>query len=124
MNEKRKYKIQGTVSSKRDGRGVPNLKVEAWDKDLLIDDLFQHYPADKNGRFTLRFDETYYQEICVDRKPDIYFKVFLEDKEIHSTKDKVIWNYDNAEKEITIKIDFTSLPPERDKERFKACRRE
>lgn len=39
MNEKRKYKIKGTVTSKRDGRGVPNLRVEAWDKDLVIDDL-------------------------------------------------------------------------------------
>jgi hypothetical protein len=118
MNKKRKYNIQGIVSSKRDGLGVPNLRIETWDKDLVIDDLLGSTKTDENGRFSLSFDETYYQEICVDRKPDVYFKVFLEDKEIHSTKDKVIWNFDNAEKEITIEIDLASLPSDKDINRF------
>ncbi len=39
MNETRKYKIKGIISCKCDGRGVPNLKVEVWDKDLIKDDL-------------------------------------------------------------------------------------
>ena len=33
-----------------------------------------------------------------------------QDKEIHSTKDKVIWNSDNAEKEIIIEIDSHIIP--------------
>ncbi len=39
MKEKRKYNIHGTVSGKRDGSGITNLKIEAWDKDPVHDDL-------------------------------------------------------------------------------------
>lgn len=104
MNEKRKYNIQGTVSSEHDGRGVPNLRVEAWDKDLLIDDLLGTAETDDNGSFTLNFDETYYQEICVDRKPDIYFKIFSGNRLIHSTEKNVLWNVKRAKNKITIKV--------------------
>jgi hypothetical protein len=104
MTVKRKYNMQGTVSSERDGRGVPNLKVEAWDKDLLIDDLLGTAKTDEDGRFTLSFDKTYYQEICIDRKPDIYFKVFYEGKLIKSTEDSVLWNVEAGEVTIDIPV--------------------
>jgi hypothetical protein len=104
MSNKRKYNIQGTVSGKHDGRGIPNLRVEAWDKDLVIDDLLGVAKTDENGRFTISFTETYYQEICVDRKPDVYFKVFYEGKLIKSTEDSVLWNVETWETKINIPV--------------------
>ena len=104
MNEKREYKIKGTVTSKSGGCGVPNLNVEAWDKDLVIDDLLGSAKTDENGSFTLNFKKTYYKEICFDRKPDIYFKVFHRGKLIKSTEDAVLWNVKSGEVVINIPV--------------------
>ncbi len=104
MIKKREYTVQGAVTSERDGRGLPNLKVEAWDKDLVIDDLLGAANTDSNGGFTLDFDETHYREICIDRKPDVYFKVFFEGDLIKSTEDSVLWNVEAREMTITIPV--------------------
>ena len=107
MGTKEKYTIKGSVTDRRDGSGLANLKVEAWDKDLLIDDLLGSAVTDQQGRFALGFDETHYQEICVDRKPDIYFKVFHEGSLIASTEDSVLWNVEAGT--ITVHIPI-SMP--------------
>lgn len=112
MSEKRKYTIRGIVSSKRDGRGVPNLRVEAWDKDLVIDDLLGTAKTVENGRFTISFNESHYQEICIDRKPDIYFKVYEGSKLVGSTEDSILWNVARSDIEITLSV---NLPSPKDK---------
>ena len=33
------FKIHGKVIEKETGKGIPNLKVKAFDKDLLFDDV-------------------------------------------------------------------------------------
>jgi hypothetical protein len=62
MKEKNNYRIYGTVTSKPDGQDVQNLGVEAWDKDMLIDDLLGSAKTDKNGKFAIRFNSYHYQE--------------------------------------------------------------
>lgn len=104
MSEKRKYKIKGTVTGERDGCGVPDFRVEAWDKDMIVDDLLGTAITDENGGFTISFDETYYQEICFDRKPDIYFKVFSGDELVCSTEDSVLWNVETGNVTINIPV--------------------
>jgi hypothetical protein len=76
MKEKNNYRIYGTVTSERDGLGIAYLGIEAWDKDLVIDDLLGNAKTSKTGRFTIKFDSAYYKELCFDRKPDVFFKVY------------------------------------------------
>lgn len=54
MSEKQKYRIRGTVTSEVDGKGVSNLNVEAWDKDLIIDDLLGSDTTKGTGRFAIK----------------------------------------------------------------------
>jgi hypothetical protein len=109
MKQKRKYKIQGAVYNERDGHGATNLRVEAWDKTLVIDAPLGTAQTAKNGKFSLNYDKVYYKEICEERKPDIYFKIFHEEELIHSTEDSVLWNVVNGEERIKISVSLESL---------------
>jgi len=104
MKEKNNYRIRGTVVSERDGQGVAYLEVEAWDKDMLIDNFVGSAKTSKTGRFTIKFDSSYYKELCFDRKPYIFFKVYKEQELIHSTEDSVLWNVSNPDIRITISV--------------------
>ncbi len=86
------YQISGKVINKQTEKGIPDLRIEAWDKDLVIDDLLGVATSDENGAFTIKFDEHYYQELCFDRRPDIYFKVFKETRLLVNTSDHILWN--------------------------------
>jgi hypothetical protein len=104
MSKQKKYSIRGTVTNKATGKGIPNLVVEAWDKDLLIDDLLGSTKTDTSGTFILTFDESYYEELCFDRKPDIFFKVYYQGKLLARTEDSVLWNVQKRERVIDISI--------------------
>lgn len=98
------YKINGKVINGKTKKGVPCLRVEAWDNDLLIGDLLGVAFSDENGSFIIKFDEQYYKELCVDRRPDIYFKVFKEDQLLVDTSDHILWNVKEKIKSIEIPI--------------------
>ena len=81
--EDKRYQIKGQIIDITSQMGIPGLRIEAWDKDLLIDDFLGETSTTEDGWFRLLFKETYYQEIFFDRRPDIYFRVFFEGEEIH-----------------------------------------
>ena len=75
------FHVQGRVIDARSGRGVPGLRVEAWDHDLLIDDyLGRADRTDNDGRFTIDFDETAFGGLIGERTPDLFFRIFHGDK--------------------------------------------
>lgn len=112
------YTIQGKVVDRKTKKGVPGLMIEAWDKDLIVNDLVGEMVADDQGKFRMEFTSDRFQELFQDRRPDLFFKIFFNKKEIHSTADNVIWNYETADKEIIIKIDFIPLPSEKVENKF------
>lgn len=103
---KHKYTIRGTVANQKH-QYLSGLRIEAWDNDLIIDDLLGTALTDQDGKFAIQFDETFYKEICFDRKPDIYFKVFHKDRLIHETKHETLWNVSDAETTVHINVDFS-----------------
>src|SRR5262245_10700292 len=81
------------------------LRVEAWDKDRLYADLVGSAVADAQGAFRIEFDESYFQELFQDQRPDLFFKVFQGDALIRSTEDAVLWNVEAPEIEVVIEVD-------------------
>ena len=111
MAEK-KYRILGRVIGRSSQQGVPNARVEAWDRDLLVNDLVGSAVTDAKGVFRMEFDSSYFSELFVDRQPDLFFKVFYEDKLVASTEDSVLWNVGTQEVEIVIEADVVISQPE------------
>jgi len=99
---KKKYKIVGRVE--RGGQGVPNVRVEAWDKDLIWDDLIASAVTAADGGFRMQFDVSSFADLFVDSSPDLYFKVYDGGQLIASTEDSVLWNAAAGEIQKVIEV--------------------
>src|SRR6476646_2769882 len=100
-----KYRIVGRVISSSTRQGVAGARVEAWDKDLHINDLIGSAVTGEDGFFVIEFESSYFRELFADRRPDLFFKVFLQDKLIKSTEDSVLWNVDAHDIPVSIEVD-------------------
>ena len=85
------YEIRGRVVDAA-GRGIARLRVEAWDKDLLFDDLVGGAETGPDGAFRIVFGSGHFRELFFDHSPDLYFKVFADKRLVANTKDSVLWN--------------------------------
>lgn len=92
-------------------RGVVGLRVEAWDKDLIFDDLVGSAVTDQQGVFIIEFTESYFREFFWDRRPDIFFKVYRAEELMASTEDSVLWNHKSGESHIIIEVDVPIEAP-------------
>ncbi|MDJ0619647.1 MAG: S8 family peptidase [Calothrix sp. MO_192.B10] len=99
------YRISGQVIDRETGFGIPGLRIEAWDKDLICDDLVGSTITDGLGNFKMTFDTSYLQELFSDRRPALFFKVFQDGELIKSTEDAIIWNASVETAPIRIEID-------------------
>lgn len=87
------FKIRGVVKEKETGVPLPGLFIKSYDKDLFFDDLLGSAITDDQGQFDIVSEFVDFAEF-LDKKPDIYFKVFLGDRTtlLHSTANAVKWN--------------------------------
>jgi 5-hydroxyisourate hydrolase-like protein (transthyretin family) len=97
------YTISGQLLNKTN-QPLSNLRIEAWDKDLLVNDFIGEAITDLDGRFEISFTQAHYRELFFDNKPDLYFKIYQGDKMIHSTENSELWNIDNDQKKLEIVI--------------------
>jgi hypothetical protein len=106
------YNVTLLVTEAKTKRGVPNLTAEAWDKDLIFDDLVGSATTDNEGKALFTFDRKYFAELFLDNKPDLYFKIFYKKKLIYSTEKSVTWNVSSRTKTITVELpEDIQLPP-------------
>lgn len=90
QDKTRGFLIQGTVVSRDTRQPLPNLIVEALDKDLLFDDRLGSATTDQDGYFELHYERGDFQELFMDLKPDIYLRIRRADGSvILTTEDKV-----------------------------------
>ncbi len=90
----RTFKISGQVIDSKTETGIKGFRVEVWDKDLILSDFIGDTTTGIDGKFRIQFDESYFNELFFDRKPDLFFKVFRGDNLIKSTEESVLWNVD------------------------------
>jgi len=107
------YRINGQVTDQQTKDGVAGARVEAWDADLVFDDLVGSVTTDEQGLFLIEFDESYFAEIFFDRRPDLYFRVYIDDSLVLDTRDHCLWNMKSKSKtvELVVESDRTNLPP-------------
>jgi hypothetical protein len=83
------FRVSGQVRELEGKRGIPNLVVSAFDKDLFFDDLLGEAVSDEKGNFQLTYEGRAFQEIF-DKRPDIYLRIKTPDGRLfHTTKDNV-----------------------------------
>lgn len=99
------FNARGRVIDKTSGSGLSGLRVEAWDKDLFVDDQIGSILTDSEGRFSLQFNESYFSELFFDREPDLFFKVYDGGELLRSTEDSVLWNVAGDTKDIVIEVE-------------------
>jgi len=100
------FQINGRIIDRNTKKGIPDLQIEAWDKDLIFNDLVGNAITDAQGYFQIKFTQTHYQECFGDRQPDLFFKVVRQGKLLTSTEDSVLWNITTPNTEITIEVDL------------------
>ncbi|CAN5882390.1 hypothetical protein BH18ACI4_BH18ACI4_00610 [soil metagenome] len=106
-------KILGRVIDRLTRNGVAGLRVEAWDKDLICADLVGSAIPDEQGAFQIELDASYFQELFLDRRPDLFFKVFADGSLIQSTEDSVLWNVEAGATEVIIEVELTPEEPQK-----------
>ncbi len=92
----RTYRIIGQVKNEAD-QGIPGVRVEAWDKDLLLDDFLDKATTGEDGRFEISIREGIVKELPLAPHPDLLFNVFLrasrlpESYRAHQLRTRINW---------------------------------
>jgi len=73
------FRITGRTIDSNTNQGIAGIRIEVWDKDLFFDDFVGSALSDSQGRLRVTFDEQHFMEL-IERRPDIYFKVFQNDQ--------------------------------------------
>jgi len=102
------FQIIGRVINRMNRQGIKDLRVEAWDKDLIFNDLLGSANTDTQGNFQIEFDESRFNDLFGDEYPDLFFRVFQEDVLLKSTEDSILWNLKDEQSESLIEIDMST----------------
>lgn len=107
-----RHQIKGRVIDSFTGDGIGGVRVEAWDSDLFfVDDFLGSATTRSDGSFSITFDESAFQDVFFDRRPDLYFKVYCYNELLVSTEGSVQWNVEEPHKGVEIEAPHpTPLP--------------
>lgn len=100
------YRIIGRIINRINRQGIEGLRIEAWDKDMIFNDLLGSATTDTQGKFLIDFDESRFKELFGDDHLDLFIRVFKEGVLIKSTEDSVLWNVKDKQTESIIEVDI------------------
>ena len=111
INVEREYVLEGIVVDRATQRGVKGVRVEAWDRDTVYHDMLGQATTDDEGHFTIGYDRAYFGDHAPDRSPDVFFKLFLDEKEVLTTFEKPQRNLAAGTTRVRLEIDLPQLRP-------------
>jgi hypothetical protein len=103
--------INGIIIDSYTQIGVASLTVEAWDKDLLVNDFLGDAVTDPTGAFPISFDASKFTEFFLDAHANIFFKIYQNGVLLSSTENSVLWNNTNLDVEVKIEVQIASTHP-------------
>ncbi|UQA61433.1 neuraminidase-like domain-containing protein [Polyangium aurulentum] len=98
------YILTGRVVDIQTGQGLPDVRVEAWDKGRLCNDLVACTFSDALGIFRIVLETRHLRELFLDRVPVLFFRLFEGPTCIASTERSVLWRIDRPESAVRIEI--------------------
>src|SRR5689334_272994 len=104
------HQIKGRVIDSESHRGVAGLRVEAWDKEKIAKDVVGSGQTGNDGEFNIEFTTDSFQKLFVDRKSELFFKVFNDGELLKSTGDSVVWNDPASTTPIEISVSVGQQP--------------
>lgn len=110
MAEKQ-FQITGQVVEKSTGNGLPNYKVEAWDKDSEYHNLLGVAISGPDGGFRIEFDTSYFGHEDPEGVPDVFFRVFLGKKLVLNMEDE-LKKYPIDQKKVVLPVELSPPRPE------------
>ncbi len=111
------YRITGQIREEETGLAVTGLKVRAYDKDLLWDDLLGTSVTDEDGRFEMDYGRKEFREL-LEAQPDIYLMIYAPPRTFLMKTEEHVRVGASLEEHFDLTIDretlgaFSPAPPE------------
>ena len=90
-NTNNTYYIFGHVIDPNIKQGLPDLRVEVWDRDIYYDVLVGQCTTDEEGYFYIRLCTKDCEQFYIDDHPHLFFRVFVADELIEHTEQLTLW---------------------------------
>jgi len=82
--------VAGIVVDDASGAPLAGLRVRAFDKDMIFDDVLGDAATDAAGRFEIRFSESQFRDFN-ETAPDVYIRVYdASEKVLLYTSEKAV----------------------------------
>lgn len=111
------FVITGQVVDRGTGRGISDLRVEAWDKGHTSDESITGAETDAQGCFRIEFSRHRLREEFRDKNPDLFFKVYRNETLVEEADDLILADQSPGRiKRIVIQVGEatgTGQPPDR-----------
>ena len=102
--DKKLIQITGRVIDRKTKQGLSKLRVEAWDKDLIVKNAIGSAATDQQGAFVIETSKGQLNDLFATRHVLLFFKVFRDAQLIASTEASVLWDRDAPDSELVIKV--------------------
>jgi hypothetical protein len=100
------FLIFGRIINRKTQQAVEGLRIDAWDKNMIQKEPLGSVITDRHGAYQLIFSKSYLQDRLGDRQPDLFFRIFQNDRLIHNTEDSLVSKVVAGTRRINIEVDF------------------
>jgi hypothetical protein len=104
--DKKLIQITGRVTEPKTNQPLSGLRVEAWDKDLIVKDTIGTATTDQQGAFVIELAKSQLKNLFSGRHALLFFKVFRGGQLVTSTEGSVVWDRDAPDSEIVINVNI------------------
>lgn len=107
------FRIAGNIIDATTHKGVPDLVVEAWDRDAAEHVRFASAVTDRRGRFQLAIDEAVLGTPMPVVLPDVHLKVFRDRQPVPVTGDVLLHGVTSLDSRVMLQAQLGTQSPEK-----------